>query len=143
MPRRGVPKRSVAKTSSSTNHSRGRRAAIQLSNRRSNGFRLAPGQRCTVMSNMQKNEWPTFYALQLSNLELFLSALSQITMPSSSASFGTPPSHYIESTQLVAPFNLSSGLATHNQRAVDTTMGLDNSVHPLPARPLASPSSVN
>ena len=31
------------------------------------GFRLAPIQRCTRLSAICKNEWPTFYAPQLSN----------------------------------------------------------------------------
>ena len=68
--------------------------AIRLSNRQSNRVPIGTGPAMhSLVSNLQANEWPTFYApASFQTLGLLLSALNQITLPEQLGELQDPPS---------------------------------------------------
>ena len=126
---RGVPKRSAGEDFYLLNKLAKvgdvvplRGQAIRLSNRQSNRVPIGTGPAMhSLVSNLQANEWPTFYApASFQTLGLLLSALNQITLPEQLGELQDPAiKHYIESTQLVGQLsNLKqSAQATHNSSA--------------------------
>ena len=129
---RGVPKRSAGEDFYLLNKLAKvgdvvplRGQAIRLSNRQSNRVPIGTGPAMhSLVSNLQANEWPTFYApASFQTLGLLLSALNQITLPQQLGELQDPAiKHYIESTQLVGQLsNLQQSTPSHTQfqRAVD------------------------
>ena len=99
--------------------------AIRLSNRQSNRVPIGTGPAMhSLMSNLQENEWPSFYApVSFHALGLLLSTLHQITLPEQLTDLrDSAIEHYVESTQFIAHLsNLRRSASSHSQfqRAVD------------------------